>query len=145
MRITLNVADVSRLHPMLCHHPELVPDESIADGRASWLPRLPSFCFEQRVSGQGQTRRKRNLDWRVKKIFLKRVNNPMLHFFVRNVRFLLDHLGVEIGKRWQRLSKGNRSPVFRDLIASLRCSTEHFRTQMRENYSLSTNLRQFRG
>jgi len=29
MRVTLNVADVSRLHPVLCHYPELVSDVSI--------------------------------------------------------------------------------------------------------------------
>jgi hypothetical protein len=43
MRITLNVADVSRLHPMLCHKPELRSYAPIAHWRASWLPRFLSF------------------------------------------------------------------------------------------------------
>jgi hypothetical protein len=57
----------------------LVADTSIAYWRAPWLPSLPSLRFEQRVSGQRQTNRKRELDWRVHKIFLKRVNEPMFH------------------------------------------------------------------
>jgi hypothetical protein len=35
----LNVADVSRLHAMLCHKPKLVSDTSIAHWRAPWLPK----------------------------------------------------------------------------------------------------------
>jgi hypothetical protein len=79
MRITPNVADVSRLPPMLCDQLKLSPDTSITHWRAPWLPRLPSFRFEQRVSGQGQTQRKRELDRRVQEVLLKRVNDPMLH------------------------------------------------------------------
>ena len=79
MRITLNVANVSRFHPMLCHEPELTSDMSIAHWRAPWLPRLPSFGFEQRISGQRQTRRKRKFDRRVEQIFLKGVDNLMFH------------------------------------------------------------------
>ncbi len=47
MRITLNVADVSRLHPMLCYQPELVSDTSIAHWRAPWLHTqgvMPAYC-----------------------------------------------------------------------------------------------------
>jgi len=51
MRIMLDVADISRFHPMLCHYPELVPDMSIAYWCAPWLSRLSSSRFEQRVSG----------------------------------------------------------------------------------------------
>jgi hypothetical protein len=76
----LNVADVSRLHAMLCHKPELVSDTSIPHWSAPWLPSLPSFRFEQRISGQRQTQRKHELDWRVQHVFLKCVDNPMLHF-----------------------------------------------------------------
>src|ERR1700676_443927 len=79
-RITFNVADVSRLRAMLCHQPELASDTSIPYRSAPWLPRLPPFCFEQRISGQRQTHRKRELDRRVQHVFLKRVNDPMLHF-----------------------------------------------------------------
>jgi hypothetical protein len=68
---------------MLCHQPEPVSDTSIAHWRASWLPRLPSFRFEQRISGQRQTHRKGELDWRVEEIFLERVNDLMFHFVFR--------------------------------------------------------------
>src|SRR5215468_2305567 len=80
MRITFNVADVSRLHAMLCDKPELVSNTSIAHRRPPWLARFPSFRFEQRISGQRYTNSKHELDRRVQKIFLKRVDNPMLHF-----------------------------------------------------------------
>ena len=42
-RIALDVADVSRVHAMLCHWPKLISETSIAYWRAPWLPRLPSF------------------------------------------------------------------------------------------------------
>ena len=45
-RIALDVADVSRLRPVLCDQPELVPDAPIANWRASWLPGIPPFRFE---------------------------------------------------------------------------------------------------
>jgi hypothetical protein len=80
MRITFNVADVSRPHPMLCNKPELVSHTSLAHWRAPWFPSLSSFRFEQRISGQRQPHRKRQLDWRVQHVFLERVDNPMLHF-----------------------------------------------------------------
>ena len=79
MRITLNVADVSRFHPMLSDQPELVSDAPISDWRASWLTRLPPRGFQQRISRQWQTYRKRELDGRVQQVFLERVNDPMLH------------------------------------------------------------------
>jgi hypothetical protein len=69
MRITLNVADVSRLDPMLCHQPKLVSDTSIAHWRASWLPRPPSFRFEQRISGQRQTTASASLIGGLRKYF----------------------------------------------------------------------------
>jgi hypothetical protein len=75
----LDVADISCLHAMLSNQPELVSDVSIAHRRPPWLARLPSFCFEQRISGQRQTHRKRELDWRVQHVFLKRVGDSMLH------------------------------------------------------------------
>src|SRR5580700_10683870 len=80
MRITLNVTHVSSLHAVLCYQPELIPDTSIAHRRPPWLARLPSFRFEQRVSGQGHTNRKRELDRRVQHVFLKRVDNAVFHF-----------------------------------------------------------------
>jgi hypothetical protein len=78
MRIMLDVADISSLHPVLCYEPELISDASIAHWRAPGLPRLPSFSFQQRISRQRQTQRKRQLDWWVKQELLKRVNNAML-------------------------------------------------------------------
>jgi hypothetical protein len=56
---------------------------SIAHWRASGLPRLPAFRFQQCISRQRETHRKRELDWRVEKILLKHVNDPMLHFVLR--------------------------------------------------------------
>jgi hypothetical protein len=53
---------------------------SIAHWRAPGLSRLPPFRFEQRISGQGQPNHKRNLDWRVEHVFLKRVDNAVFHF-----------------------------------------------------------------
>jgi hypothetical protein len=50
--------------------------------RAAWVSRLPSSRFEQRISGQRKTNRKRELDRRVEEIFLKRVNDLMLHFVI---------------------------------------------------------------
>ena len=69
---------------MLCYEPELVLDTSIAHWRASWFSRFPSLCFEQRISGQRQTYYKPDLDWRVQKVFLKRVNDAVFHFVVFN-------------------------------------------------------------
>jgi len=77
--ITFNVTDVSRLHAMLCDEPELVSDTPIAHWRAAWLSSLSSFRFEQCVSGQRQTHRKREFDGRVQKVLLKRVYDPVLH------------------------------------------------------------------
>src|SRR5215472_9307282 len=79
MWITLNVADISCLQAMLCHYPELVSDPSDTHWRAPWLSSLPSSRFQQRISGQRQTNRKRELDWRVQQELLKRVDNSMLH------------------------------------------------------------------
>jgi len=70
MRVTLNVANVSRLHPMLCHKPKLVSNVPIADWRAPSFPCLPACRFEQRIPRQRQTRRKRELDGRVEHVFL---------------------------------------------------------------------------
>src|SRR5215472_17189199 len=53
---------------------------SIAHWSAPWLARLPSFCFEQRVSGQRETHRKRKLNRWVQQELLNGVNNAMLHF-----------------------------------------------------------------
>src|SRR5215470_7407922 len=80
MRITLHVADVSRLYPMLCYQPELVANTSIAHWRAPWLARLPAFGFEKCISRQRQTHRKRKLDRRVQHVLLKRVDNAVFHF-----------------------------------------------------------------
>ncbi len=68
---------------MLRYEPELVSDMSITHWRAAGLSRLPSFRFQQRVSRQRETHRKRELDWRVEKILLKCVNDLMLHFGLR--------------------------------------------------------------
>src|ERR1700687_2341972 len=91
MRIMFNVADISRLHAMLRHQPELVSDTSIAHWRAPWLPCLPSFRFEQRISGQRQTHRKRELDRRVQQELLKRVYDSMFHFVIE-LRSVKDNL-----------------------------------------------------
>src|SRR5690348_1845030 len=80
MGIAFNVADIPRVHAMLCYQPELIFDSSIAHWRAPWLPRLPSFRFEQRISGQRETHRKRELNWRVQQVFLERVDNAVFHF-----------------------------------------------------------------
>jgi hypothetical protein len=52
LRVTLDVADIPRFHPVFCHYPELTPDTSVADWRAAWFSRLSSSRFQQRVSGQ---------------------------------------------------------------------------------------------
>src|SRR5690349_14140075 len=80
MRITFNIADVSRLHAMLCYQPEHVSDSPIAHRCPPWLSRLPSFRFEQRISGQRETYRKRELDRRVQQKLLNRVYDSMFHF-----------------------------------------------------------------
>src|SRR5215471_20947519 len=87
MRITLDVADISRLHPMLCHYPELISYMSIAHWGPPWLSCLSSCRFEQRISRQRHTRDKRELNWRVQKIFLKCVDNPVFHFAVDRINF----------------------------------------------------------
>src|SRR5215469_7376315 len=87
MRIMLDVADISRFHPMLCHYPELISYMSITHWRPPWLSRLSSCRFEQRISRQRQTRYKRELNWRIQKIFLKSVDNPMFHFAIDRINF----------------------------------------------------------
>ena len=73
---------------MLRTYPAFVPCSATSQ---KWFPIRPSPTgvrrgfpvfrpFEQRISGQRQTQRKRELDRRVQKIFLKRVNDLMLHF-----------------------------------------------------------------
>src|SRR5215470_13468454 len=84
MRVMLNVADISRLHPMLCHYPELIPYMSIAHWRAPWLSCLSSRRFQQRISGQRQTRRKRELNWWIEQVFLKCMDNAMFHCMIRS-------------------------------------------------------------
>jgi hypothetical protein len=59
---------------------------SIAHWRAAWLARLPSFRFEHRISGQGQPNRKRELDWRVQHVFLKRVDDAVFLFLCGGFR-----------------------------------------------------------
>jgi Winged helix-turn helix len=76
----LGTQDVSSVHAVLCYKPELVSHMSIAHRRAAGLSCFASFCFEQRISGQGQSNRKGDLDRRVQQVFLNRVNDPMLHF-----------------------------------------------------------------
>ena len=70
-----------RTYPVLASgrawHEGLVSDTSIPYRSAPWLSSLPSFRFEQRISGQWQPDCERQLDWRVKKMFLKRVNDSM--------------------------------------------------------------------
>jgi hypothetical protein len=66
--------------PCSATKPELVSDAPIADWRAPWLPRFPPSRFEQRISGQGQSNRERELDRRVQHVFLKRVDNAVFHF-----------------------------------------------------------------
>jgi len=66
------------MHP-LCYYPELVSDAPISDWCASWLTRFPPRGFEQRISRQRQTYRKRELNGRIEQEFLKRVNQTMLH------------------------------------------------------------------
>jgi hypothetical protein len=82
----LDVSDISSLHAMLCHYPELISYMSIADWRAPWLPRLSSSRFEQRISWQRQPDCKREPDRRIEDVLLKRVNDLMLHF-VNTLRF----------------------------------------------------------
>ena len=72
---------------MLSHQPELVSNTSIAHRRPPWLARLSSFRFGQSISGQGQTNRKRELDRRIQKILLKRVDNKVFHFVIRTQLF----------------------------------------------------------
>ena len=53
--------------------------------------RCANLAISNGISGQRQTRRKRNLDWRVEQIFLKGVDNPMFHFVIdrTNLRSLV--------------------------------------------------------
>jgi hypothetical protein len=53
---------------------------SITHWRASGLSRLPSFGFEQRISGQRETYQERELDRRVQQELLNRVYDAMFHF-----------------------------------------------------------------
>ena len=69
------------LHAKLCNYPELISDMSIAYWNTPWLPSFSSFRFQNRVSGQRYTNSKHELDRRVQKIFLKRVNDLILHTF----------------------------------------------------------------
>src|SRR5215469_16868043 len=96
MGITLDVTHVSSLHTMLSHQPELVCDTSIADRRLPWLARLPSFCFEQGISGQGQPNHERELDRRVQNVFLKCVDNAVFHF----ESFRAPNIDLAILKGW---------------------------------------------
>jgi hypothetical protein len=62
-RITLDVADVSCLHAVLRHQPELLGDPSVAHWRAAWLSGLATDGFEERVPRQRQTNGERELNW----------------------------------------------------------------------------------
>jgi hypothetical protein len=85
---------------MLCYQSELVSDSSIAHWRAPWFPCLPSFRFQQRISGQRQTHHKRELDWRVQKIFLERVDSPVFHFVSSGVALVVaDQRIVQVVER----------------------------------------------
>jgi hypothetical protein len=59
---------------------EHVSDSPIAHRRAAWLSRLPSFRFEQRISGQRHTHSKGQLDRRVQQEILNCVYDSMFHF-----------------------------------------------------------------
>ena len=77
---------------MLRTYPAFIPCSATTQ---NWFPIRPSptgvrrgfpvfrpFVSSNAYPGSGQPRRKRELDWRVEEIFLKRVNDPMFHFSV---------------------------------------------------------------
>jgi hypothetical protein len=79
-RVSPHVEYVSGFHAMLRYYPELLAHSSVADWRAAWLSGFAPRRFEQRIPRQRQTHRKRELNRRIEQVFLKRVNNAMLHF-----------------------------------------------------------------
>src|SRR5215469_7033425 len=74
-----NVADVSGLHTVFRHQPELLADPAVAHWRAAWLSGLTTYRLEKRVAGNRQTNGEYELNWLVEQIFLQGVNNPIFH------------------------------------------------------------------
>jgi len=83
-RMTHQVADLSCLHAVLCHDPELIVDTPIAHRSAPRLSRLATQSFEKRISRRRNADSKQKFDRRIEEIFLQQMNNPMFHFLSPN-------------------------------------------------------------
>src|SRR5207253_11025929 len=87
-RVTHQVADVSCLHAMLRHDPELIADAPIAHWSTARLARLATQSFEKRISRRSETDSKQKFDRQIEKVFLQQMNNPMFHLLVLTSAFL---------------------------------------------------------
>src|SRR5438128_9146100 len=83
-RMTHQVADVSCLHAVLRHDPELSANVSVADRSMPWLSRLATGRFQEHIARRHHTESEQQLNRRIEKIFLKQMNNSMFHFLSPN-------------------------------------------------------------
>ena len=65
--VLFNIADVSCLHAVLCHDPELSADECVTHRSAARLPGLATDRFKQRIPGRHNTEGKEKLNRRVER------------------------------------------------------------------------------
>src|SRR5579863_2103230 len=81
-RIGHDITNVSRLHAVFSHNPELPVDKCVAHGGVTQFPALAAGRLQKRISRWSQADRKQELDRRVEQIFLKKMDNAMFHRFV---------------------------------------------------------------
>src|ERR1700687_628719 len=86
-----NIADISRLHAVLRHKPELIADPTVANWNPARLPALTSDGFEERIPWRRHADSEEQLNRRVEHVFLQRVNNLMFHFSATNTTMLSQH------------------------------------------------------
>src|SRR5712692_6480622 len=80
--VARNVAYVARVHAVLGNDRQAFANASVAHWSTAWLSRLLSRRFEQCIPRGHKADSEQNFDRWIQKIFLKQVNNPMLHLLV---------------------------------------------------------------
>ena len=96
MRIIHNVANVGGFVAVLGDDPELPPYESVANGDTARLPGLAADGFEDRSSWNGHADSKQKLDGWIEQVFLKHVDDAVLHRIVFSTAELCLALAVQL-------------------------------------------------
>jgi len=78
-RMTHQIANISRLHAVLCHDPKLSADASVTNWSAVRLPGLATDRLKECIAWRRHTHGKEEHNRRIEDVFLKRVNKSVFH------------------------------------------------------------------